>query len=66
MRFQTGDGVFDTPTEAAPNIGMGGNVTINRNGNRVSFNASRVVPTADENRGRNLAYPCYIYAGHPA
>jgi len=30
------------------------------------FDASRVVPTAAENRPRNLAYPTHIYAGTPA
>jgi hypothetical protein len=31
----------------------------------LDFDASRVVPTAAENRPRSLAYPKYIYAGHP-
>jgi hypothetical protein len=33
---------------------------------RTFFDASHVVPTANENRVRNVAYPAYIYAGRPA
>ncbi|MCL1961400.1 MAG: phage tail protein [Desulfovibrionaceae bacterium] len=35
-------------------------------GTTITFDASRVVPTASENRTRNLAYPTHIYAGTPA
>lgn len=33
------------------------------NGNFIGFDASRVVPTANENRPRNVALAVYIYAG---
>jgi hypothetical protein len=66
LRMQNGDGVFETPTQSAANVGTQNMVTLTNCGSRATFDASRVVPTANENRGRNLAYPKYIYAGHPA
>lgn len=46
------------PVGSTPYAGYGGT-----NGSFIGFDASRVVPTANENRPRNISLAVYIYAG---